>query len=73
MNTDRLEGNLRQLGGKMKEHWGKFTKNSQREFEGMRDQRAGKSQEQYGISKEEAARQLKDFFDRNTNWHRWNK
>ena len=73
MNTDRFEGALKQLGGRVKEHWGKLTKDSQREFDGKRDQRAGRSQVQYGISKDEAARQLKDFLDRNSNWHHWNK
>jgi uncharacterized protein YjbJ (UPF0337 family) len=73
MNTDRFEGSLKQLGGMMKERWGKFTNDSQRELEGMRDQRTGRSQQQYGKSKEEAARQLKEFFDRNNNWHRWNR
>jgi uncharacterized protein YjbJ (UPF0337 family) len=73
MNTDRFEGNLKQIRGKVNEQWGKFTKDSQREFAGMRDQCSGKSQEQYGITKEKAARQLKDFMRRNSNWHDWNK
>lgn len=73
MNSDRIEGNLRQIGGKVKEHWGKLTNDAQREFAGKRDQRTGKSQELYGISKEEAEHQLKDFFSRNSNWHHWDK
>lgn len=73
MNMDRFEGNIKQVGGKVKEQWGKFTKDTQREFAGKRAQRSGKSQELYGISKEEAARQLKDFMRRNSNWHLWNK
>jgi uncharacterized protein YjbJ (UPF0337 family) len=73
MNMDRFEGTLKQVSGTVKEQWGKFTKDAQREVAGQRDQRTGKSQVLYGISKDEAARQLKDFLDRNSNWHRWNK
>ena len=67
MNQDRFEGNWRQFGGKVKEQWGRLTNDPQREFAGRRDQLAGRTQERYGISKEEAARQLKDFLDRNRN------
>jgi uncharacterized protein YjbJ (UPF0337 family) len=68
MNRDRFEGNWKQFGGKVKEQWGRLTNDPQREFGGRRGQRAGRTQERYGISKEEAARQLKDFLDRNRNW-----
>jgi uncharacterized protein YjbJ (UPF0337 family) len=51
----------------VKEQWGRLTNDPQREFVGGRDQLAGRIQERYGISKEEAARQLKDFLDRNRN------
>ena len=68
MNRDRFEGNWKQFGGKMKEHWGRLTNDPQREFTGKRDQLAGRMQVRYGISKEEAERQLKDFLDRNRDW-----
>jgi uncharacterized protein YjbJ (UPF0337 family) len=68
MNRDRFEGNLKLFGGKVKERWGRLINDPQREFAGRHDQRAGRIQERYGISKEEAARQLKDFLDRNRNW-----
>ena len=73
MNTDRFEGNLKQIGGMVKEQWGRFTNDAQRESAGIRDQHSGRSQVQYGLSKEEAARQLKDFKNRNSNWHSANK
>lgn len=73
MNRDRFEGSLKQVSGIVKEKWGKYVKDAQCEVDGQRDQRAGKSQVLYGISKEQAARQLKDFLDRNRDWHRWNK
>ena len=68
MNQDRFEGNWRQFGGKVKEQWGRLTNDPQRESAGRRDQLAGGIQERYGVAKEEAARQLKDFLDRNRNW-----
>lgn len=73
MNKDRFEGTLMRVSGVVKEQWGKFTRDAQCELAGQRDRRAGESQVRYGISKDEAARQLKDFLARNSNWHRWNK
>jgi len=68
MNWDRVEGSLKQFGGKVNEQWGRLTHDPQREFAGRRDQFLGKNQERYGVAKEEAARQLRDFLDRNRNW-----
>ena len=73
MNGDRFAGALRQLAGRVNEQWGKFTENPEREGRGKRAQYTGKTQERYGVSKEQAARQLKDFQDRNSNWHSWSK
>ncbi len=73
MNRDRFEGNLKQFGGKVKEQWGRLTNDPQREFTGRRDQLAGRIQARYGISKDEAASQLKDFLDRNRNWDTANR
>lgn len=69
MNWDRLEGNWMQLGGHVKEQWGRLTNDLRCEDNGSRARRTGAIQEQYGISKEKAARQLKDFRDRNHNWN----
>lgn len=73
MNRDRLAGSLKQVSGIIKAQWGKYAGDPQCELDGHREQRTGKSQVLYGISKEDAARQLKDFLDRNSDWHRWNK
>lgn len=69
MNQDRFKGNLKQFGGKVKALWGRLNQNPQREFAGWRDQVDGRIQERYGIAKEQAAHQLKDFLDRHRNWH----
>jgi uncharacterized protein YjbJ (UPF0337 family) len=69
MNRDRFEGSWKQFAGRVKEQLGKLTSDPQREFAGRRDRLAGRIQERYGISKEEAARQLRDFLDRNRDWN----
>jgi uncharacterized protein YjbJ (UPF0337 family) len=61
MNTDQIKGNWKQLVGKAKEKWGKLTDDDWKVVEGKRDQLIGKVQERYGITREEAERQLADF------------
>ena len=61
MNTDQMKGNWKQFVGKAKENWGKLTDNDWTVVEGKRDQLVGKIQERYGITREEAERQLGDF------------
>lgn len=68
MNRDRFEGSRKQFIGKVKERWGKLTSDPQRELAGRREQIAGRMQARYGIAKEEAARQLREFLHRNRNW-----
>jgi uncharacterized protein YjbJ (UPF0337 family) len=61
MNRDRFGRTWKQLGGRLKEHWRTLTSDLRCEAAGRNARRAGAIQEQYGISKEEAARQLKAF------------
>lgn len=73
MNQDRFAGICKQFTGKVKERWGELTNNPLLLTAATRDQLAGRIQERYGIAKEKAARQLKDFRDRNRNWHLANR
>jgi len=59
MNWDRIEGNWKQLKGKVKAQWGDLTDDDFEVVAGRRDQLAGKIQERYGIAKDEAERQVK--------------
>jgi uncharacterized protein YjbJ (UPF0337 family) len=68
MNWDRIEGNWKQLKGKAKLQWGKLTDDQLDVIAGKRDQLAGKIQEEYGISKDETDKQLRDFEKRYRNW-----
>jgi len=58
MNWDRIEGNWKQVKGKIKEQWGRLTDDDIDVIAGKRDQLVGKIQEQYGISREEAEKQV---------------
>jgi uncharacterized protein YjbJ (UPF0337 family) len=61
MNWDRIEGNWKQIRGKVKEHWGKLTDDDLDVIAGKRDQLVGRIQEQYGITREEAEKQVELF------------
>ena len=61
MNWDRIEGNWKQFKGKVKEQWGKLTDDDVDVIAGKRDQLIGRIQQQYGISKDEAERQVQTF------------
>ena len=69
MNRDRVEGNWKQLSGGVRAHWSRLTGNESGVNAGKREQLAGSIQESYGLSKEESARQLKDFLHRNRDWN----
>ncbi len=61
MNWDRIEGNWKQLKGKVVEKWGKLTDDDFDVVEGKRQQLAGKIQERYGCTKDEAEKQIADW------------
>ena len=63
MNWDRIEGNWKQLKGKVNEKWGKLTDDHLDVVAGKREQLAGKIQEVYGIGKDEANRQIEEFVE----------
>jgi uncharacterized protein YjbJ (UPF0337 family) len=58
MNWDRIEGNWKQFKGNAKAQWGKLTDDQLDVVGGKRENLAGKIQEKYGISKDEAEKQL---------------
>jgi len=56
-----IEGNWRQLKGKARQQWGKLTDDEFERIAGKRDELVGHVQEAYGISKDEADRQVRDW------------
>jgi uncharacterized protein YjbJ (UPF0337 family) len=61
MNQDRIEGNWKQLKGRIKAKWGELTDNDLDTAEGHRDYLVGRLQERYGIARDEADRRVRDF------------
>lgn len=61
MNTDIIKGNWKQLAGRIKQQWGELTDNDLTAAEGSREYLAGRIQERYGIAKDAAMDQVRDF------------
>ena len=61
MDANILKGHWNVLKGKVKETWGKLTDDDIAEIGGKKDQLIGKLQKKYGYTKEEAAKQVNEF------------
>lgn len=61
MNEDKLKGQWKQLHGKLKSRWGRLTDDDIDVANGNAEYLVGKLQERYGIAKDEAMKQLRDF------------
>ena len=67
MNWDIVEGNWKQFKGTVKSQWGKLTDDHLDVIAGKHDSLAGKIQEAYGVTKDEAEEQIKRFEELNKN------
>ncbi len=63
MNSSVLEGQWKQLRGKIKETWGELTDDDLDRTSGKYDQMVGVLQERYGYSKADAEREFSSFLD----------
>ena len=61
MNQDTIGGMWKQLRGRIQAQWGKLTNDDLDVLEGNADYLAGKIQERYGVAKDDAARQVREF------------
>ena len=61
MNQDRIAGQWKQLSGKMREKWGKLTDDDLIQAEGNTEYLTGRVQERYGIARDVAEKQVKEF------------
>jgi uncharacterized protein YjbJ (UPF0337 family) len=61
MNWDRVEGNWKQVVGKVQQKWGKLTADDINLIEGKRTELTGRLQERYGIARDDAERQIDDW------------
>jgi uncharacterized protein YjbJ (UPF0337 family) len=64
MDWNRVEGNWKQVKGKIQEQWGKLTDDDISILNGNREQLEGVIQERYGIAKDQAKAQIDDWYDR---------
>lgn len=63
MNWERIEAEWKQLGGKVREQWGKLTNDDVDRIAGKRDQLVGKIQERYAKGRDEAEREVDAWCD----------
>lgn len=64
LNWDKLAGQWKQFVGEARNQWGKLTDDHWEEIAGHRDRLIGKIQEVYGITKEEASKQVEEWAGR---------
>jgi len=64
MDWNRVEGNWKQVKGKIQEQWGKLTDDDLDQISGRREQLEGKIQERYGVAKDRAKSEIDDWYNR---------
>lgn len=61
MNWDQVQGQMKQVGGKLKEKWAKLTDDDLMLLQGKKEVFMGKLQERTGLAKDEAEKQFDAF------------
>ena len=64
MDWNRVEGNWKQVRGKIKEEWGKLTDDDLDAIAGKQEQPDGKLQQRYGYHKDQARKEMNDWYNR---------
>ena len=62
MNSDRIEGNWKEMKGKIQQQWGKLTDDDMDKIDGRREELIGKLQKHYGKSRDEAEKEVDNYF-----------
>jgi uncharacterized protein YjbJ (UPF0337 family) len=62
MDWNRVEGNWKQITGKVKEKWGRLTDDDLAMINGNREQLEGKIQERYGIARDQIRKDIDDWY-----------
>lgn len=62
MNSDTIEGNWKEWSGKAREKWGELTDDDLQQAKGNREQLEGLIQQKYGKTKDEASREVDEFY-----------
>ncbi len=61
MNWDIIKGNWKQAKGNIRKQWGKLTDDDLDVIAGERDVLIGKIQERYGLSRDQAEKEVDDY------------
>jgi uncharacterized protein YjbJ (UPF0337 family) len=61
MNEDKIKGQWKQIAGKLRARWGKLTDDDLKVASGSSEYLAGRIQERYGVARDEAQKQIKEF------------
>ena len=64
MNKDTIEGNWKQLKGKVQQQWGKLTNDDIDVIKGKRKELAGRIQERYGHAQDAAEKDIDSWLAR---------
>ena len=68
MNKDIIQGNWKEVKGKLKQQWGKLTDDDLTQLKGSYQELEGLIQKRYGYQKDQADKEIDAFIDRN-HWH----
>jgi uncharacterized protein YjbJ (UPF0337 family) len=63
MNEDTIKGQWKQLKGSVQKKWGELTNDELDQIAGDQEKLAGKIQERYGITKDEAKKDINDWLN----------
>jgi uncharacterized protein YjbJ (UPF0337 family) len=66
MNTDIIKGQWHEVKGDVKKSWGRLTDDDIAFINGDREKLSGRLQKAYGVARDEAERQIKDWEDTHT-------
>ena len=69
MNPDELKEKWNQIKSKLREKWAKLTDDDWTQLQGDKEKLVGKIQERYGVAKEQAEKELRDFFNNDKDHH----
>jgi uncharacterized protein YjbJ (UPF0337 family) len=61
MNSDQMQGQWKEIEGRVQAQWGRLTSDDMKVIAGRREQLVGLLQKHYGKAKEEIERQVSEF------------
>jgi uncharacterized protein YjbJ (UPF0337 family) len=68
MDWNRVEGNWREIQGRVKQKWGKLTDDDLNVINSRREQLEGKIQQRYGLAKDQISKDVDDWYN-SQNWN----